>query len=93
LRGNAQWRGGGLRTRKRGLCNGQKRNKKRRKKNITLLACLQMQAMAVVGVGAKGKRQWQCGGLPAPRWGCNHPFCVGCGGGPHGVVAGVVAAP
>ena len=52
-----------------------------------------MQAMAVVGVGAKGKRQWQCGGLPAPRWGCNHPFCVGCGGGPHGVVAGVVAAP
>src|SRR6266702_3526235 len=60
LRGEARWRGGGLRTQhvgKRGLCNGQKRNEKRRKKNITLLAYLRMQAVAVaVGVGAKGKR-------------------------------------
>ncbi len=46
-----------------------------------------------VGVGAKGKRQWQCGGLHAPKWGHSHPSCVGCGGGPRAVVAGVVAAP
>src|SRR6266702_3938390 len=35
LRGEARWRGGGLRTRhvgKRGLCNGQKRNEKKKKK-------------------------------------------------------------
>src|SRR6266702_2778666 len=86
LRGEAWWRGGGLRTRhvgKRGLSNGQKRNKK----NITLLACLQVQAMAAVGVGAKGKRQQRCGGLRAPRRGCSRPSCVGCGDGPHGVVA------
>src|SRR6266702_2538656 len=54
LRGEAQWRGGGLRTwhvGKRGLCNtGQKRNK-RRKKNISLLVCPQMQAMVVEGLG------------------------------------------
>jgi len=59
LRGEAWWRGGGLRTRhvgKRGPSNSQKRNEKKKKKNITLLACLQVQAMAVVGVGAKGKR-------------------------------------
>src|SRR6266581_1273032 len=60
LRGEVRWRGGGLRTRhvgKRGLCNGQKRNEKRRKKNITLLAYLRMQAVAAAaGVGAKGKR-------------------------------------
>ncbi len=51
LRGEAWWRGGGLRTRhvgKRALCNtGQKRNEK----NITLLACLQMQAMVVGELG------------------------------------------
>ncbi len=71
-----------------------KETKKRRKeKNITLLACPQMQAMAAAGVGAKGKRQWWRGGLHAPRWGCSHSSCVGCGGGPCGVVAGVVAAP
>ena len=69
-----------------------KETKKRRKKNITLLACLRMQAMAAAGVGAKGKRQWQHGGLHAPRWGCSCPSCVGCGGGPCGVVVGVVAA-
>ncbi len=46
----------------------------------------------MVGVGAKGKRQQWCGGLRAPRWGCSRPSCVGCGGGPHVVVAGVVAA-
>src|SRR6266702_901166 len=50
LRGEARWRGRGLRTRhvgKRGLCNtGQKRNEKKKKKNITLLVCPQMQAMA-----------------------------------------------
>src|SRR6266702_956869 len=28
-----------------------------------------------------------------PRWGHSHPSCIGCGGGPHAVVAGVVAAP
>src|SRR6266571_2444064 len=95
LRGEGRWRGGGLRTRhvgKRGLSNGQKRNKKKKKKNITLLACPQVQAMAAVGVGAKGKRQRRRGGLRAPRRGCSHPSCVGCGDGPHGVVAGVVAA-
>ncbi len=43
-----------------------KEMKKRRKKNITLLTCLQMQAMAAVGVGVKGKRQWWHGGLHAP---------------------------
>ena len=43
-------------------------------------------------MGAKGKRQQWCGGLHAPRWGCSRPSCVGCGGGPHVVVAGVVAA-
>ncbi len=43
-----------------------KETKKRRKKNITLLACLRMQAMAAVGVGAKGERQWWHGGLCAP---------------------------
>ncbi len=38
---------------KRGLCNtGQKRNeKKKKKKNITLLACLRMQAMVAGGLG------------------------------------------
>ncbi len=61
LRGEVRWRGGGLRTRhvgKRGLCNGQKRNeKKKKKKNITLLAYPRMQAVAAAaGVGAKGKR-------------------------------------
>src|SRR6266571_5095276 len=60
LRGEARWRGGGLRTQhvgKRGLCNGQKRNEKKKKKNITLLAYPRMQAVAAaVGVGAKGKR-------------------------------------
>ncbi len=36
---------------KEGLCNiGQKRNKKKKKKNLSLLACLQMQAMAVAGL-------------------------------------------
>ncbi len=72
---------------KRGLSNGQKRNKKKKKKNITLLACLQVQAMAAVGVGAKGKRQQRRGSLRAPRQGCSHPSCVGCGDGPCGVVA------
>ncbi len=52
LRGNAQWRGGGLRTRhvgKRGLCNtGQKRNKKRRKTYLTYVPT--NEAMAVVGL-------------------------------------------
>ncbi len=43
-----------------------KETKKRRKKNITLLACPRMQAMAAVGVGAKGKRQRRHGGLHAP---------------------------
>ncbi len=60
LRGEVQWRGGGLRTQhvgKRGLCNGQKRNERKKEKNITLLAYPQMQAVAAVaGVGAKGKR-------------------------------------
>src|SRR6266702_3751833 len=60
LRGEVRWRGGGLRTRhvgKRGLCNGQKRNEKKKKKNITLLAYPRMQAVAAAaGVGAKGKR-------------------------------------
>src|SRR6266702_4285428 len=95
LRGDARWRGGGLRTRhvgKRGLSNGQKRNEKKKKKNMTLLACPRVQAMAAVGVGAKGKRQQRRGSLRAPRRGCSRPSCVGCGDGPHGVVAGVVAA-
>ncbi len=48
--------------------------------------------MAAVGVGAKGKRQQRRGSLHAPRRGCSRPSCVGCGDGPHGVVAGVVAA-
>src|SRR6266571_5487695 len=90
LRGEAQWRGGGLRTwhvGKRGLSNGQKRNEKKKKKNITLLAYPQVQAMAAVGVGAKGKRQQRRGGLRVPRRGCSRPSCVGCGDGPHGVVA------
>src|SRR6266571_422478 len=60
LRGGGRWRGGGLRTRhvgKRGLCNGQKRNEKKKKKNITVLAYPRMQAVAAAaGVGAKGKR-------------------------------------
>ncbi len=43
-----------------------KETKKGRKKNITLLACPRMQAMVAAGVGAKGKRQWQHGGLHAP---------------------------
>ncbi len=43
-----------------------KETKKRRKKNITLLACPRMQAMAAAGVGAKGKRQRRHGGLRAP---------------------------
>src|SRR6266702_1680136 len=48
--------------------------------------------MAAVSVGAKGKRQQRHGGLCAPRWGCSHPSCVGCGDGPCGVVVGGVAA-
>jgi len=43
-----------------------KETKKRRKKNITLLACPRMQAMAAAGVGTKGKRQRWHGGLRAP---------------------------
>jgi len=58
--GEVWWRGGGLRTQhvgKRSLCNGQKRNEKKKKKNITLLAYPQMQVVAAAaGVGAKGKR-------------------------------------
>ncbi len=85
------WRGRGLRTQhvgKRGLCNtGQKRNKKKKTKNLSLLACLQMQALVVAGVGTKGKGQWQCGGLCACRWGCGCPSCVGYGGGPYVVIA------
>jgi len=61
--------------------------KRKKEENITLLVCLQMQAMVAVGVGAKEKRQQQCGGLCAPRWGCSCPSCIGCGGGPHTVVA------
>ena len=76
---------------KRSLQWSEKKQKKK-KKNITLLACLRVQAMAVVGVGAKGKRQQWHGSLHAPRWGCSLPSCIGCGDGPHGVVAGVVAA-
>jgi len=55
---------------KESLCNiGQKRDtKKRKEKNIT---CVPVnEAMAVVGVGAKGRMQQQCGGLHAHRWGC-----------------------
>src|SRR6266568_1016915 len=52
LRGEARWRGGGLRTQhvgKRGLCNtGQKRNEKRRKKTY-LTYVPANEAMAVVG--------------------------------------------
>ncbi len=53
LRGEAWWRGGGLRTwhvGKRGLCNtGQKRNKKRRKK--TYLTYVPMnEAMVAAGL-------------------------------------------
>ncbi len=51
-----------------------------------------LQEMAAVGVVAKG-RKWQCGGLHAHGWGCDHPSCIGCGGGPHAMVAGVVAIP
>src|SRR6266704_457000 len=76
---------------KRSLQWSEKKRKKK-KKNITLLACPRVQAMAVVGVGAKGKRQQRRGSLRAPRRGCSRPSCVGCGDGPHGVVAGVVAA-
>src|SRR6266581_8855664 len=76
---------------KRSLQWSEKKQKKK-KKNITLLACLQVQAMVVVGVGAKGKRQQWHGGLCAPRQGCSHPSCIGCGDGPQGVVVGVVAA-
>ncbi len=36
------------------------KKQKKKKKNITLLACLRVQAMAAVGVGAKGKRQQHC---------------------------------
>ncbi len=36
---------------KEGLCNiGQKRNEKKEKKNLSLLVCLRMQAMAVAGL-------------------------------------------
>ncbi len=42
--------------------------KKKEKKNIT---CIPTNgAMAVVGVGAKGRMQWQRGGLCACRQGC-----------------------
>src|SRR6266702_6748007 len=71
---------------KRSLQWSEKKQKKK-KKNITLLACPQVQVMAAVGVGAKGKRQQQRGGLRAPRRGCSRPSCVGCGDGSHGVVA------
>ncbi len=47
----------------------------------------------MAGVGAEGKRQQWHGGLCAPRQGCSHPTCIGCGGGPCAVVVGVVAAP
>src|SRR6266702_2938199 len=71
---------------KRSLQWSEKKRKKK-KKNITLLACLRVQAMVAVGVGSKGKRQQRHGGLRVPRWGCSRPSCVGCGDGPHGVVA------
>src|SRR6266571_3397233 len=98
LRGKAWWRGGGLRTWHVGkeVSPMVRKEMKKKKKNITLLACLQVQAMVAVGVGAKGKRQQQHGGLRAPRRGCSRPSCVGCGDGPscvgcgdgpHGVVA------
>src|SRR6266702_5657607 len=91
LRGDARWRGGGLRTRhvgKRGLGNtGQKRNEKKKTKNLSLLACPRMQAIAVAGVGTKGKGQQRHGGLCARRWGCGRPSCVGCRRGPRAVGA------
>ncbi len=57
---------------KESLCNiGQKRDKKKeRKKNITYVPV--NGAMAVVGVGAKGRMQWWCGGLHAHGQGCMH---------------------
>src|SRR6266702_5245095 len=94
LRGKAWWRGGGLRTWHVGkeVSPMVRKEMKKKKKNITLLACLQVQAMVAVGVGAKGKRQQQHGGLCSLRWGCSHPSCIGCGDGHCGVVVGVVAA-
>jgi len=66
---------------------------KKIKKHICT-ACLQMalQEMVAVGVAAKGRRWW-CGGLYACRRGCDHPSCVGHGGGPRATAAGVVAIP
>src|SRR6266702_1914123 len=56
LRGEARWRGGGLRTRhvgERSLCNGQKRNEKKKKKKKHNFTCVPANA----GNGGSG-----CGG-------------------------------
>ncbi len=67
LRGEAWWRGGGLRTwhvGKRGLCNtGQKRNEKEEKKHI-LLMCPQMRQWQWWDLwGLRGEVWWRGGGL------------------------------
>ncbi len=100
VRDHAVERGGSLRTwhvRERLLKDSamlvRKEMKKIKKKHICT-ACLQMalQEMAAAGVVAKGRR-WQHGGLRAHRQGCDHPSCIGRGGGPHATVVGVVAIP
>jgi len=45
-----------------------KKKKKKKKKNITCIPA--NGAMVAVGVGAKGRMQWQHGGLHACRQGC-----------------------
>src|SRR6266581_1273030 len=71
LRGEARWRGGGLRTRhvgKRGLCNtGQKRNEKRRKTYLTYVPA--NEAMAAAGLARLE------GGGTVERWGFEDPAC------------------
>src|SRR6266702_684608 len=60
LRGEAWWRGGGLRTRhggKRGLCKGQKRNEKKKKKTLLDRECRQWRRR-VWGLRKRGTAAW-----------------------------------
>src|SRR6266702_857397 len=91
LRGEAWWRGGGFENPACGEKRSLQWSEKKRKKEEKNL-CPLMQAIAAAGVGAEGKRQRRPGGLRASRRGRSRPSCVGCGGGPRAVVAGVVAA-
>src|SRR6266702_2637464 len=73
LRGDARWRGGGLRTRnvgKRGLCNtGQKRNGKKRKKKHIFPYVPANEAMVAARLARLEGR-----GM-VERWGFEDPAC------------------